>query len=56
MCQCSQRRAAVVSASRAALSGDTSLLVPAAAFVVRTLAQDAGRAAAKARLALGARR
>lgn len=56
MCQCSQRRAKIVDASRAVVSGDTSLVVPAAAFVLRTMAQDAGKAAAKARLAMGLRR
>lgn len=56
MCQCAQRRAVIVQAATALVASDASRLAPAAAFVGRTLAQDASAAlaAARARLA-GAR-
>jgi len=53
MCQCSQRRAAIANAGHAVLAGDRAQLVAATAFVVRSMAQDAGKAAARARLAMG---
>ena len=53
MCQCSQRRTAIAIAGRAVLSGDRAQLIAATTFVVRSIAQDAGKAAARARLAMG---
>lgn len=51
MCRCAERRAAILSAGAAALKGDRSKIRPAAAFVVRSSAEDL---AAAYRRAVGA--
>lgn len=60
MCQCAERRAVMVSAASAAVSGDLSEIAPAAAFVVSTMVEDAraigASALAMARTRLGSRR
>ena len=52
MCRCSERRAAIVSAAKAAIKGDASKIAPAAQFVVTTMAQDAKTEAARIRAML----
>lgn len=44
MCRCAERRAEIAGATTAALRGDVSRIAPAAAFVVRTSAEDAAAA------------
>lgn len=44
MCRCAERRAEIVGATRAALAGDLSRVTPAAAFVVKSSAEDAAAA------------
>lgn len=60
MCQCAERRVAILGAGAAALSGDFSQIAPAASFVASSLVVDAkaigASALAMARLRLGSRR
>lgn len=60
MCQCAERRAVIVGAASAAVSGDLSKIAPAAQFVASTMVEDAralgSSALALARARLGSRR
>lgn len=40
MCRCQERKAALSNAARSVARGDIARIIPAAKYVVRTLAQD----------------